>query len=268
MANYSQKIKDAIASALNTGERFFHIPVQKVTVLAYHSISRDGTIVDIAPEKFEAQIAYLLHTFEVVSLDQIVEYVNGKITFQKPVVALTFDDAYADLLANVTPILKKHKIPATVFAIARSQRANRTELDNNKQLMNSSQLKSLLQIGWTIGCHSMTHPYFADLHLDLKTELIDSKKELEKLLGKKVNYFAYPKGIYTSSIVSTIEKAGYRAAFAFEPGIIRQGANRFTIVRMPVDWTHSQAQFEAFFTQWGVAYLTLRHKICKIFNSV
>ena len=43
--------------------------------------------------------------------------------------------------------------------------------------------------------------------------LIQSKKDLEKILNKQINFFAYPYGGYNKSAIEAVKEAGYTMAF-------------------------------------------------------
>ena len=256
--------KNTLSSFLTRIERIIGLPKPAVTVLAYHAVSNDKTIVDITPETFQRQMAFLKERFAFIALDEVIDFIKGKKKCSKPAVALTFDDGYMDVFEKVFPILKKEKIPAAVFAMSDPMHANREELANKKALMSKKELSLLHKNGWTIGCHSSTHASFAGHAVDRKKEIQNAKKQLEHALGVPVTYFAYPKGDYSQSIAESVKKTGFAAAFSFESGFISRKSNLFTIPRMPVDHTHSMEQFEAFFTYWGKTYLKMRYGIEKI----
>lgn len=250
--------KNSLSAIFTRIEKNLHMPPPPVTILGYHSISNDQTIVDIQPQIFKQQLSFLKKNFRFITLDNVVEYINGEQTFPSPAVALTFDDGYSDAYKTVAPLLTKNNIPASIFVITNPTKANRSELENDKKLLSINEIKHLKNLGWTIGCHSATHANLTNRHVDLKKEIIQSKKQLEKELASPVKYFAYPKGIYNRQVISKIKKAGFSAAFTFKTGFITRKTNPYTIPRSPVDWTHTLEQFEAFFTNWGKFYLSIK----------
>lgn len=259
--------KNAITRVLNQAERRLPIPVLPVTVLGYHAVSNDQTIVDITKNNFERQIAFLKKHFQFITLDHVTAYIQGKQSFSKPAVALTFDDGYQDVYKTIAPLLIKNKIPATFFVMSDLAHSNRKELANKKQLMTFKELKELQRQGFTIGCHSATHANLSITTTDLQKEIRLSKKNLEKLFGTRIPYFAYPKGIYNAQVIAEVKRSEFNAAFAFEAGFIKRNTNLYIIPRMPVDWTHTQEQFEAFFTHWGVAYYLAKKRILNIWEK-
>jgi peptidoglycan/xylan/chitin deacetylase (PgdA/CDA1 family) len=60
-------------------------------------------------------INYLYKTCKIISLDDFLEIHRGNAAIPDNAVVLTFDDGYRDNYTEVYPILKKYKIPATIF---------------------------------------------------------------------------------------------------------------------------------------------------------
>jgi len=71
--------------------------------------------------------------------------------------------------------------------------------------------------GIGIKSHTVNHERLKLISKDkqLKT-LIQSKKDLEKILNKKINFFAYPGGAYNKSAIKSVKEAGYTMAFAVD----------------------------------------------------
>lgn len=250
-------MKKVLSTTLTKIENMVGGKLPAVTVLGYHSISNDKTIVDVTPENFKSQISFLKSKFQFITLDAVVDYITGKLKPEKPCVALTFDDGYADLLVNVAPMLVERRIPVTAFVLASPESANRKELEPMKPLLNLVQLKRLQNLGWTIGCHSATHSNFGD-NVDTKTEITEAKKILERKFDFKIKYFAYPKGIYNEKVVKAVKSAGYKAAFTVDPGSVSTQNDIYKIPRIGVDRTHSMAEFASFFTNWANRYFATK----------
>ena len=163
------------------------------TILCYHSVADSGWRFSTKITDFHEQLEYINKNFSIVPLEDIL---SGRQS--GPGIALTFDDGYADIYKNVLPVLKKYGIKATVFVLGERNNPNRKELDNKLPLLTLNQIKELHSLGWEIGYHTNTHSHLAKLSdSELQREIISSKKNLEKTLGFKIRYFAYPKGIYS-----------------------------------------------------------------------
>ena len=86
-------------------------------VLMYHRIaaaSWDPWNLCVDPERFEQQLATLSRVASLVPLSELGSRLRrGRRA--RPVVALTFDDGYADNLHVGLPLLERYSAPATVF---------------------------------------------------------------------------------------------------------------------------------------------------------
>jgi peptidoglycan/xylan/chitin deacetylase (PgdA/CDA1 family) len=86
-------------------------------ILMYHrvaNVSSDPLELCVAPERFGEQLRLLQTVGEIVPLARLVAESprNG------PMVAITFDDGYADNALQAAPLLKEHDAHATVFVVA------------------------------------------------------------------------------------------------------------------------------------------------------
>lgn len=94
-----------------------------LTVVNYHRIddpNREGfdsfrPNVSATPEDFHRQMDYLAKWFQVVSLKEIVQWLDGRKTLPPFAALITFDDGYLDNYTTAYPILCEHKFPALIF---------------------------------------------------------------------------------------------------------------------------------------------------------
>src|SRR5256885_10483824 len=177
--------KNTLSDLMNGIEHSVKLPPPQVSILGYHAISPENTIVDIKIEMFMKQLAFRKKHCQLIPLDQVISFIQGKETFTKPAVALTFDDGYLDIMTTVSPILVKEKIPATLFVMSDLAHVNRLELANEKKLLSIKDIKYLQKLGFTIGCHTATHANLASKDADLEREILLSKKRLEKSFNTK-----------------------------------------------------------------------------------
>lgn len=260
ITDLAQNIRSKLAQAavVMEGARWLGKPA--ALVLCYHGVSSGDTLVDIKQADFLDQLKYLRVHFDIVPVSHVVEMAKGNKQITQPTVALTFDDGYKDLLDVVAPALSRFNIPATVFAMAKPERARRDELANDKALLTYDELRVLCDLGWTIGSHTLTHPDLSKLMpREVQVEVEESKQILESKLGVKVRYFAYPKGIMTTVAVHACQRAGYEAAFSAVAGRIKPGAKLYSLARVLVERPHSFNDFRALLTGAGQAYL--RYKL-------
>ena len=84
------------------------------------------------------------------------------------------------------------------------------------------QLKELSENGFELGAHTVNHPILSRIPVDrVDEELIESRKQIEKRIGKSVISFAYPNGLaqdISKEVVNSVRKAGMLLAFTLMPG--------------------------------------------------
>jgi peptidoglycan/xylan/chitin deacetylase (PgdA/CDA1 family) len=108
----------------------------KVTIVMYHYVrdlacSRYPDIKGLDSALFKAQIAYLDRHYRFVSMEELMDALDGRGTLPDKAVLLTFDDAYIDHFLQVFPILNEHGIPAAFYTPVRAIREH-VVLDVNK----------------------------------------------------------------------------------------------------------------------------------------
>ncbi|MDY6949990.1 MAG: polysaccharide deacetylase family protein [Thermodesulfobacteriota bacterium] len=140
---------------------------------------------------------YLSAHYTVVPLDQILISVNDR--QHTPAVAITFDDAYTNVLEHALPVLLEFGLPATVYAPTRylglKNFWDETPPHLAMRIMGHGHLREIYTSGLGVGSHSQNHLRLKDLPLNsLTREIFDSRKELEDIIGAPVTTFAYPYG--------------------------------------------------------------------------
>jgi peptidoglycan/xylan/chitin deacetylase (PgdA/CDA1 family) len=200
-----------------------------ISAICYHSISGARNNYAISVKNFEKQILKLKSEAKFVSVPHALRNLNKKPKYR--VVILTVDDGYKDV-KDIIPITEKLNIPVTLFVLSDPKNANRSELDNKLELLTTAEIRKLHSLGWTIGCHSATHPNLTGISQNkLIIEIVEAKKALEKRLGFNVDYFAYPKGEFNEMVIDLARKAGYKAAFSVLPGNLNENSNLFALPR-------------------------------------
>lgn len=160
-------------------------------------------------ESFELFLRKELGKRQVSSLNQIIE---GK---SKRSFAITFDDVFENIYTNAYPILKRYQVPFTLFVS--------TGLLDQLGYLTSSQLLELSRDALcTVGAHTVNH---VRLRTDKQSyqEIAKSKKELENMIGSKIEFFAYPYGSIlacSKKNIKQVEKVGFSAAFSTIKGFV------------------------------------------------
>jgi peptidoglycan/xylan/chitin deacetylase (PgdA/CDA1 family) len=82
---------------------------------ALDSYPFDPELISATPTQFESQMRYLRRHMHLVSLSDVLDYLEGKTTLPPAAVAVTFDDGFGDTYRYAFPILKRYAVPATLF---------------------------------------------------------------------------------------------------------------------------------------------------------
>jgi peptidoglycan/xylan/chitin deacetylase (PgdA/CDA1 family) len=186
-----------------------------VPILMYHHIAAPEAGVRlpalwVQPSKFAAQLRALRRAgYRAVTLGRVWRAWNGGPRLPRRAVVLTFDDGYADQLRHALPALRRQRWPA-VLNLA---------LDFLPRMGGTRAVRRLLDAGWEIASHSMTHPDLTTLAPALvHTEVTGSRARIRELLGVTPDFFCYPFGRLDAAVVAAVRDAGYLAATTTRPG--------------------------------------------------
>lgn len=86
-------------------------------ILAYHRVAStrvDPWQICVSPERFAQQLKAISEVADVVPLPEFGQRLEAA-RRTRPVLAITFDDGYADNLHAALPVLEHFKMPATIF---------------------------------------------------------------------------------------------------------------------------------------------------------
>lgn len=116
-------------------------------------------------------------------------------------------------------------------------------------ILNAQQLRQLVAMGMEVGSHTMSHPVLSQLPSELAwQEIAESRRALEKALGKPMWALAYPYGdaeAVTAREMQMAEQAGYECAFMNIGGGFGAALPRFGLPRVHVSMEMNLAEFEA-----------------------
>ena len=124
---------------------------------------------------------------------------------KKIIVTTSWDDGHK-LDIRLAELLKKYNIQGTFYVTSKNREKKKEDILSEEQI-------ALLSKSVEIGAHTMTHGLLT--HLSDKTarsEINDSKKYLEKITGKTISTFCYPRGSYYHKHVKMVHEAGFAYA--------------------------------------------------------
>jgi peptidoglycan/xylan/chitin deacetylase (PgdA/CDA1 family) len=187
-------------------------------ILCYHAVSADWPNPGaIEPAALERQVAYLRrrgYTFRTLS-DALAREDGRSVVF-------TFDDAFHSVLERGLPVLRRHRVPATVFVPTDFAEEGApmtwstlgrwcgTEHEDELCCMDWGEIRQLAAAGWEIGSHTCSHPDLTTLEPGRAgAELGRSRIACEDALQRPCPALAYPFGAHDDAVVAEAAKAGY-----------------------------------------------------------
>ena len=190
--------------------------------LCYHGVGETSIRIDprflrVSPRRLRAQIELLRDAgYAFVTLSELVSSGPGNGAPPRPgLVALTFDDGYADNHDTLLPMLREYGIPATIYVTTGLMGRPNPWLapDSGMRMMTPEEVLACSRAGLEIGAHTLTHP---DLSLvgaeGCRREVTGSRETLRELTDTPVCSFAYPYFHLGPEAVSAVRDAGFASA--------------------------------------------------------
>ena len=235
----------------------------RVPILTYHSLDDSGSVISMPPQKFREQmLALAAHRFTGIRFDELAEAWKGRGTLPERPVVLTFDDAFSNVLEHAAPVLSGLGFRATIFAVAgQCGRFNDWPQESGiprLPLLSFADLAQLVDRGFEIGGHSLTHAPLSELTPEsARREIVESQQILEDRIGTAVATFAYPFGLVTPAAVEIVRQH-YRAACSTRLATARRCDDRHLLPRIEMYYWREGVLFQLFGTSLGTGYLRLR----------
>ncbi len=164
----------------------------EVPVLCYHRISESAKgDYSVSPATFEAHMKVLADSgFRSVLPNQLYDYLVFNNPLPEKPVMISFDDSRTEHFTVAAPIMEKYGFRGAFFIM--------TITYNKKNYMSTEQIKELAEKGHTIGLHSWDHTMATKYkeETDWQQQVVNPKAKLEGIMGKPVDYWAYPNGVY------------------------------------------------------------------------
>ena len=200
---------------------------KQVPVLCYHHIkdipvvSKSSMGYEVTVRQFKEQMKALADSgYKTILPDDYYNYlVYGDPLPEKPVM-ITYDDTDEEQFSIAKPEMDKYGFKGVYFIMTISI--------GRPRYMSKEQIRQLSDEGHVIASHTWDH-HRVDRYIvgdrmipdgkkqkkfnDWDVQLGNTKKKLEEITGKPVEYFAYPFGIWSSEGIPEIQKRGYKMAY-------------------------------------------------------
>jgi len=180
----------AIKQTPNTPAQILAKP--QVPVLCYHRIE-DGKKGDyaISPATFSAHMKILSDSgYHSILPAQLYDYLVYNADLPQKPFMITFDDSRIEHSKIAAPVMEKYGFRGVFFIM--------TITYNKKNYMTTDEIAQLAKAGHTVGMHSWDHTMVTKYKeaTDWQKQVIEPKLKLEKIVGKPVDYWAYPNGVF------------------------------------------------------------------------
>ena len=223
---------------LSTAESSPVSSVPWLPILMYHRVVDDlgesnPYNLSISLDRFEMQLRYLTDkAYRGLTMEELAGMLSRGEKIPGRSVVITFDDGYRDTYTHAFPMLQKYGFTATVFLVSKQigdTSSWNTDMADVWPLMERSEISEMARHGIDFGSHSRTHTALPSLTRDqARDEVAQSKTELEQLMGRDINTFAYPFGSVAPWLQDIVCEAGYSLAC----GIDQRRHERFNLSRV------------------------------------
>lgn len=222
----------------------------------------------ISYSQFAEEMEYLADSgYRTFTASEAAGIIKNGLNFPEKTVILTFDDGYASNYTLAYPLLRDLGLKATIAVVVSSSMSasepGGAALQNIPHLtfaeMREMEAAGVIEIGsHSYDGHGLIRssqggkqgkffvdkawlPYESrmetqDEYADrIRQDLRVSKLILEAELGHRINYFAYPYGVYNSAVKQALEDGGFLIAVTTTKGTINVNSDVFKLNRRNVD---------------------------------
>ena len=233
---------------------------QYSVVLTFHAIDEKRSVLSLAPGSFSDLIRGASRSSQFQPLDKLVNSTLGGEPGFGNDIAITFDDGYDGVYHHAYPLLAKLRISATIFVCC-DWIGNNTQPHpgNGHTMLNWSQLGELADHGFSIGCHTFSHPDLRRLSSEaIRNELVGSRALLEDRLQVDVKSFAYPFGYHDARSVEIVGEV-FDFAVTDEFDVLRPGCDRRRLPRVESYYFRRRPARDVISSRWLNHYVRLRN---------
>jgi peptidoglycan/xylan/chitin deacetylase (PgdA/CDA1 family) len=189
-------------------------PPRGVVVLIYHRVGGgSGLELDLPRDRFEEQMAALVDSGRVTTLDAALDLLEAPEPPALDPVVVTVDDGTVDFVDVAVPVLAAHGVPATLY-LATAFVEEQREMPYGAPPVSWNGLRDAIDTGLiTIGSHTHTHALLDRASPGAVTAELDTSNGLiEDRLGVIATHFAYPKSLNGSPAARQAVAERFRSA--------------------------------------------------------
>jgi peptidoglycan/xylan/chitin deacetylase (PgdA/CDA1 family) len=229
-------------------------------ILTYHSLDETGSVISVHPATFRTQVEWLARSGPpVVSIEELL-----RLPANRPAVALTFDDGFANFATHAWPVLRDHGLPVTLFVptawVGRESAWDAAGLPVPVlPLLSWDGLQRLAGEGVELGSHTRSHPFLTRVSGDrLTDELQGSADRLAEACGRAPVGIAYPYGAVNAQVAAAAA-ARYRFGCTTRMQLLPAAPDPHLLPRLDAWYFRSPGLLELWGTMRFGWYVRARH---------
>jgi peptidoglycan/xylan/chitin deacetylase (PgdA/CDA1 family) len=210
----------------------------RLTILYYHAVRAEDR------SAFRWQIEAIKSYADVVGPDYTGEPTG------RPMIAITFDDAFTSVVDNALPELAARGMNCTIFVPTGCLGSpphwliGSTYADRDQVIADRETLRAVVSKNVRLGSHSRSHPNLREIGpAEAQEEISGSKADIESFFGSATDLFAFPYGLFEQQTLRLCETAGYRFVYSIEVGSIDPRDVTMLRPRIVVEPTDTKLEF-------------------------
>jgi peptidoglycan/xylan/chitin deacetylase (PgdA/CDA1 family) len=210
---------------------------RNVPILMYHRINvpapgapESTRRLTVNPIVFARQMTWLKgHGYHTITQRQLFDALMcGRPLPAKPIM-LTFDDGYRDTFFKASPVLLQRGMKATAYVI--TGRISK----GDPSFLSWTLVRALELRGIEVASHTVSHRNLPSLSdSSAWAELYNARRVLERRLGHRVPWLAYPFGAFNSRIEGIARRAGYLLATTTQWGTSQSARRPLALHRLRI----------------------------------
>lgn len=218
----------------------------QVAILCYHEVDRPHDAFAVSQSTFEDHLSYLKKNgYHFVTLQEYLDYTDGKLKLPDKSVMITFDDGYQSFYTKAYPLLQKYRVPA-MLAIVTSWTDGEGLPSDVRATATWDELREMEKSG-LVTLVSHTHALHKQLALDpqgdrngiagyrlylngryesdeeytrrLENDMAATQAQFRKQFGHPSPAMVWPYGIYSGASIQAARKNGMKATFLLDGGV-------------------------------------------------
>jgi poly-beta-1,6-N-acetyl-D-glucosamine N-deacetylase PgaB len=255
----NNKITDKVTNAIINYKKYYS---GKAIVLTYHHISpKSFSSITIKPERFESDLKMLVEKgFNVISLRQLINAMDGKYKLPDNAVVITFDDGIESFYKYAYPLLKKYNMPSVNFIIT-SRTESYSSSNNDFNPLSPGEIKEMYDSG-LVDFQSHTHNSHDYVFINpqlkkgsklaykiydkstnkyesekdyvnrIKNDLATSREIIYKYVGVYPDILCFPFGQYNKRVIVVGKSVGFKYFVTTQPGYNKENSHSIKVFRI------------------------------------